>query len=646
MPLEIDVKVEEQVLNIGEVNPFLSSIDVLDLDDSDGSEHDNYLDTGLGYVTINNLTFPHNLMEVVHRTSNATVTIPTRGTSKGSYATRSRYPENLYTITMPLLNNTEEYVRLSADLIEDLKTFGFIEIKSNYLPRVEECYDIYSVDEFRITLNSDLDITLLEIDIQPVNMAIFGGVPMSYDAGDPSNHVGDFHTVTALDGMIRIGDRPTLEERQRKDSEGGSTVLSPLRVSTGKLKKDMTEFRAFLEDSREIRIKKAYNDTNYHEDDIVGDFNLIFKVPYIYPKDGVLSDNMVTFEDENSDVNVMDTSEETLIAEGADYRVFEMVDLRNPPLTVVTEEGVEDFEGTNVMDYYQGRPEDVPERARIMKEYIVRYVPDDLAFDGSVHNIKSITYTKSYKFARHYIGNSSIPLTQYIGPKPGTLSIISHYAAPDMNNEYDVSEDVPQFFQRMIRHIDDNNKVYPMANSFNFIKIEDYGLNYIHGKYIPSETYRLASADNSNIEIYATNFIESSMDELYDSSKFKLATEPVSSNYTRVAADLIAKYLVIANAYFAKKDFSNEKLHAYHTTLLQRLVRSHKRVEAESKGRVATFDGFEALDFIDVASKVPVIGAGIGIAKAAFDLLTGENSQAPSDSSVDTQAVNPTTGSN
>lgn len=41
MPLEIDVKVEEQVLNIGEANPFLSSIDALDLDDSDGSEHNN-----------------------------------------------------------------------------------------------------------------------------------------------------------------------------------------------------------------------------------------------------------------------------------------------------------------------------------------------------------------------------------------------------------------------------------------------------------------------------------------------------------------------------------------------------------------------------------------------------------------------------
>ena len=117
MPLEIDVKVEEQVLNIGEANPFLSSIDALDLDDSDGSEHNNYLDTDLGYFTINNLTFPHNLMEVVHRTSNATLTIPTRGTSKGSYATRSRYPENLYTITVPLLNDKEEYVNLSVDLI-------------------------------------------------------------------------------------------------------------------------------------------------------------------------------------------------------------------------------------------------------------------------------------------------------------------------------------------------------------------------------------------------------------------------------------------------------------------------------------------------------------------------------------------------
>lgn len=634
MPLEIDVKVEEQVLNIGEENPFLSSIDVLDLDDSDGSEHNNYLDTDLGYFTINNLTFPHNLMEVVHRTSNATITIPTRGTSKGSYATRSRYPENLYTITIPLLNDTEEYVNLSADLIEDLKTFGFIEIKSNYLPRVEESYDIYSVDEFRITINSDLDITILEIDIQPVNMAVFGGTPMSYDAGDPSNHVGDFHTVTALDELVRIGDRPTLEERQRKSSEGGSTTLSPLRVSTGKLKKDMTEFRAFLEDSREVRAQKAYNNTNYHEDDIVGDFDLTFKIPYIYPKDGLLADHLVTFEDENSNVNVMDTSEESLIAEGADYRVFEMVDLRSPPLTVTTEEGVEDFEGNSVMDYYQGKPEDVPERARVMKEYIVRYVPDDLAFDGSVHNIKSITYTKSYKFARHYIGNSSIPLTQYVGPKPATLSVVSHYAAPDMNNEYDVSEDVPQFFQRMLRHIDDNNKVYPMANSFNFIKIEDNGLNYIKGKYIPSESYRLASADNSNIEVYATNFIESSMDEVYDSAKFRLATEPVSSNYTRVAAELVAKYLVIANGYFAKKDFSNEKLHSYHSTLLNRLALLRKRVHAESEGRVSVLDGFARTEYIDTEDKVSFGDKVLGL----FGL--------GGDQTPDTSQVNPETGSN
>lgn len=634
MPLEIDVKVEEQVLNIGEENPFLSSIDVLDLDDSDGSEHNNYLDTDLGYFTINNLTFPHNLMEVVHRTSNATLTIPTRGTSKGSYATRSRYPENLYTITVPLLNDTEEYVNLSVDLIEDLKTFGFIEIKSNYLPRVEESYDIYSVDEFRITINSDLDITILEIDIQPVNMTIFGGTPMSYDAGDPSNHVGDFHTVTALDELVRIGDRPTLEERQRKSSEGGSTTLSPLRVSTGKLKKDMTEFRAFLEDSREARAQKAYNNTNYHEDDIVGNFDLTFKIPYIYPKDGLLSDHLVTFEDENSNVNVMDTSEESLIAEGADYRVFEMVDLRSPPLTVTTEEGVEDFEGNNVMDYYQGKPEDVPERARVMKKYIVRYVPDDLAFDGSVHNIKSITYTKSYKFARHYIGNSSIPLTQYVGPKPATLSVVSHYAAPDMNNEYDVSEDVPQFFQRMLRHIDDNNKVYPMANSFNFIKIEDNGLNYIKGKYIPSESYRLASADNSNIEVYATNFIESSMDEVYDSAKFRLATEPVSSNYTRIAAELVAKYLVIANGYFAKKDFSNEKLHNYHSTLLNRLALLRKRVHAESEGRVSVLDGFARTEYIDTEDKVSFGDKVLG-------LFGSGGEQSP-----DTSQVNPETGSN
>lgn len=634
MPLEIDVKVEEQVLNIGEENPFLSSIDVLDLDDSDGSEHNNYLDTDLGYFTINNLTFPHNLMEVVHRTSNATLTIPTRGTSKGSYATRSRYPENLYTITVPLLNDTEEYVNLSVDLIEDLKTFGFIEIKSNYLPRVEESYDIYSVDEFRITINSDLDITILEIDIQPVNMTIFGGTPMSYDAGDPSNHVGDFHTVTALDELVRIGDRPTLEERQRKSSEGGSTTLSPLRVSTGKLKKDMTEFRAFLEDSREARAQKAYNNTNYHEDDIVGNFDLTFKIPYIYPKDGLLSDHLVTFEDENSNVNVMDTSEESLVAEGADYRVFEMVDLRSPPLTVTTEEGVEDFEGNNVMDYYQGKPEDVPERARVMKKYIVRYVPDDLAFDGSVHNIKSITYTKSYKFARHYIGNSSIPLTQYVGPKPATLSVVSHYAAPDMNNEYDVSEDVPQFFQRMLRHIDDNNKVYPMANSFNFIKIEDNGLNHIKGKYIPSESYRLASADNSNIEVYATNFIESSMDEVYDSAKFRLATEPVSSNYTRIAAELVAKYLVIANGYFAKKDFSNEKLHNYHSTLLNRLALLRKRVHAESEGRVSVLDGFARTEYIDTEDKVSFGDKVLG-------LFGSGGEQSP-----DTSQVNPETGSN
>lgn len=634
MPLEIDVKVEEQVLNIGEANPFLSSIDALDLDDSDGSEHNNYLDTDLGYFTINNLTFPHNLMEVVHRTSNATLTIPTRGTSKGSYATRSRYPENLYTITVPLLNDTEEYVNLSVDLIEDLKTFGFIEIKSNYLPRVEESYDIYSVDEFRITINSDLDITILEIDIQPVNMTIFGGTPMSYDAGDPSNHVGDFHTVTALDELVRIGDRPTLEERQRKSSEGGSTTLSPLRVSTGKLKKDMTEFRAFLEDSREARAQKAYNNTNYHEDDIVGNFDLTFKIPYIYPKDGLLSDHLVTFEDENSNVNVMDTSEESLVAEGADYRVFEMVDLRSPPLTVTTEEGVEDFEGNNVMDYYQGKPEDVPERARVMKKYIVRYVPDDLAFDGSVHNIKSITYTKSYKFARHYIGNSSIPLTQYVGPKPATLSVVSHYAAPDMNNEYDVSEDVPQFFQRMLRHIDDNNKVYPMANSFNFIKIEDNGLNYIKGKYIPSESYRLASADNSNIEVYATNFIESSMDEVYDSAKFRLATEPVSSNYTRIAAELVAKYLVIANGYFAKKDFSNEKLHNYHSTLLNRLALLRKRVHAESEGRVSVLDGFARTEYIDTEDKVSFGDKVLG-------LFGSGGEQSP-----DTSQVNPETGSN
>lgn len=634
MPLEIDVKVEEQVLNIGEANPFLSSIDALDLDDSDGSEHNNYLDTDLGYFTINNLTFPHNLMEVVHRTSNATLTIPTRGTSKGSYATRSRYPENLYTITVPLLNDTEEYVNLSVDLIEDLKTFGFIEIKSNYLPRVEESYDIYSVDEFRITINSDLDITILEIDIQPVNMTIFGGTPMSYDAGDPSNHVGDFHTVTALDELVRIGDRPTLEERQRKSSEGGSTTLSPLRVSTGKLKKDMTEFRAFLEDSREARAQKAYNNTNYHEDDIVGNFDLTFKIPYIYPKDGLLSDHLVTFEDENSNVNVMDTSEESLIAEGADYRVFEMVDLRSPPLTVTTEEGVEDFEGNNVMDYYQGKPEDVPERARVMKKYIVRYVPDDLAFDGSVHNIKSITYTKSYKFARHYIGNSSIPLTQYVGPKPATLSVVSHYAAPDMNNEYDVSEDVPQFFQRMLRHIDDNNKVYPMANSFNFIKIEDNGLNYIKGKYIPSESYRLASADNSNIEVYATNFIESSMDEVYDSAKFRLATEPVSSNYTRIAAELVAKYLVIANGYFAKKDFSNEKLHNYHSTLLNRLALLRKRVHAESEGRVSVLDGFARTEYIDTEDKVSFGDKVLG-------LFGSGGEQSP-----ETSQVNPETGSN
>lgn len=604
MPLDVDIVTKEETWNLGEVDPFLSSSDTLDIDGSDASKHDTYMETDLGYTIINNITFPHNLMEVVHRTSNTSVSVPTRGSSKGHYTFRSRYPENLYTLTMPLLNDSRKYVELASDLIEDLKTFGFIEVISNYLPTIEESYNIYSVDEFRLTVDSDLDIIILEIDIQPVNMRIFGGVPASYDERNPEDHVGDFHSITALDEVIRLGERPSLEERQRKASEDGSLSLAPMRISTGNLKKDMTEFRAFLEDSREVRARKNFNDTNYHEDDIVGDFDVIFKIPHIYPKDGPISDKPIYIESDDSVVEVMDTSEESLIEAGADYRVFQMIDLRNPPMTILTEDGVKDFDGTSVMDYYQGQPEDVPDRAKIMKDYIVRYVPDNLAFDNAVHNIKSITYTKSYKFARHYIGNSSIPLTQYIGPKPATLSIVSHYAAPDMNNEYNVSEDVPQFFQRMIRHIDDNNKVYPMANSFNFIKIEDRGINYIQGKYIPSESYRIATADNSNIEVYATNFIESSMDDLYDESRLKLATEPVSPVSNRLAAEIVAKYLVIANAYFAKKDFSNEKLHMFHTTLWQRMARLKRRVEAESKGQILSLDGFERTDYVDEATGI------------------------------------------
>lgn len=607
MPIEIDVK--EQVIDLGGNNPSLAPLDIIDIDESDASEHDTYQDTDYGYFTINGLTFPHNVMEVVHRTSNTTLSTATRGAGKGHYAFRSRYPENLFTLTIPLLNNSPDYISLSADLIGDLKTFGFIELQNSYLPNIEESYGIFSVDEFRINIDADLDLAILEIDVQPVNMRIFGSMPSSYDETGPERHIGDYHTITALDEIIRVGDRPTLEERQ---NQSGQFELSPLRLNTGKLSKDMTEFRAFLEDSREIRKELPYNKTNYHEDDIPGDFKVEFKVPYIYPKDGNLSDSPVTFQDEDSVIEVMDTSEESLVQQGADYRVFSMTDLRSPPMIIPSEEGLHDFEGNSVLEYYQGKSQDVPDRAKVAKDYIVRYVPDSLAFDESVHSIKSITYRKGYKFARHYIGSSSLPLTQYIGPKPATLSIVSYYAAPDLNNEYNVSEDVPQFFQRLIRHIDDNNKVYPMANAFNFIKISDEGLNYIEGKYIPSESYRLASADNSNMEVFATNFIETGMDDIYDESKLKLATEPVSSNYTRSAAEVIAKYLVIAKKYLDSNK-GGKKEQEYHLTLLNRLARLKDRISKESQGELATFDSFERPEYIDPAGTPPTISKGVDV---------------------------------
>ena len=596
--MPIDVTVKEQRVVLGNNDSFLAELDVLDETGSDS--FGNYIDSQHGSVVINNISFNHNLMEISHRTSNATLSRPTRGIAEGSYAFRSRYAENMFTVTLPLLNNSEKYVSNANDLIDDLRTFGFIHILSNYLPRIEECQDIYSVDEFRITIDSELDIHILEIDIQPVNMAIFGSPPENFLFTSKENLVGDLHSVTALDEIVHIGSRPTLEQRRQKMAEGGHDLGEV--VGTSGLGKSMTEFRAFLEDSRAHRVGKEYNKTNYHEDDIVGDFDLTFRIPYIYEKDGPLSDSGISIKDENSDLEIMDTSEEALIREGADYRIFKMVDLRSPPITINTEDGPVDYDGKSVFSYYEGN--EVSYTAKVAKDYIVRYVPDNLSFDNAVHNIKTITYTKSYKFARHYIGNSNIPLTQYIGPKPATLSIVSHYAAPDMNNEYNVTEDVPHFFQRMVRHIDDNNKIYPMANAFNFIKIEDAGLNYISGKYVPSDTYRIATADNSNIEVYATNFIESDMDTIYKTNRFKLANEPISSSYSRVAADLVAKYLVVAKAYFAKKDFSDQKAYEFHTTLLQRMVRLKRRIEGEANGNLVTLDGFERTEYIDPETKI------------------------------------------
>lgn len=105
MPLEVDVQVSnhEQTVVLGDESNLLGGLIVDDLDMTDGSENDNYLDTDRGYFSINNLTFPHNFMEVAHRTSNATVTRPTRGVANGSYAFRSKYAENLFTVTIPFL---------------------------------------------------------------------------------------------------------------------------------------------------------------------------------------------------------------------------------------------------------------------------------------------------------------------------------------------------------------------------------------------------------------------------------------------------------------------------------------------------------------------------------------------------------------
>lgn len=124
------------------------------------------------------------------------------------------------------------------------------------------------------------------------------------------------------------------------------------------------------------------------------------------------------------------------------------------------------------------------------------------------------------------------------------------------------------------------------------------------------------------------------MDEVYDSAKFRLATEPVSSNYTRIAAELVAKYLVIANGYFAKKDFSNEKLHNYHSTLLNRLALLRKRVHAESEGRVSVLDGFARTEYIDTEDKVSFGDKVLG-------LFGSGGEQSP-----ETSQVNPETGSN
>lgn len=598
---------------------------------------DNFRPDNTAGMTINDLYFPHGSIEVTQRASNAVFSLPTRGSSKGNYAFRSKYSENIFTITIPIIPKDLEALEIYATLVEDLKSFGFIRIQYDYLPYVPEAMDTYSVDEFRIHIDSDTNLHFLEIDIQPVNMSLFGETPVDFAEAGANLHAGDSFSVTTLKDIIRIGDdgRPSVADKLDIRDGDGKVTLPSMTVHTG-YGKGSSEFRAFLDNSRDALVLAGGEPlVSFTEDVIAGSFDVTVKTPVIYPKDEAVYQDRPYIDSEESKIEVFDTSVESLIETGADYRLVELADNRLIPQVVVDKDGVKDYEGKDITPYFQGRTEDVDEVARRTRQFIIRWVEDFLFYDRDVHNIKQLTYKKQHQFARHFIGNSSVPMTQYIGPRPAVLSIVSHYVAPDVNSEYSADQDVPQFFNQLLSHINNNATMYPMATAFNFIKIRDNGFGFINGKYIPSEAYRVASADNSNVEVFATNFIESSMDELYDDSRYKLATEIVSAGNNALAADMIAKYLVVAKTFYDSGK-GTEPAASFHATFLQRLLRLKKRIEAGIKGELANLDGFERPDSIDFTKRVGDVSEGSGAASVEGD---GDSDESLEDDGSDTPAV-------
>lgn len=584
--IEIDVDVKETPLEALQGSLVGEDIEQM-MEDS--AALDNFLPelSSAKHLIINDLYIPHGGVEVVQRSSNAVKTSTPRGNQ--NYSFRSKYSDTIFTLTIPLLIESKKSLEIYSTLINDLKTFGFLTLEYKYLPEIPECFGVYSLDEFRLHIDSDLNLYLLELDVQAVNMQMFGKSLFSFTEEGRDKHLGDSDNILTMSELLPTGALPNL----KKKLEIGSQSF----IAFAGYGKGSSEFRAFLDEGASD--PPIWNTSpSYSEDRIAGAFDIDIKVPLIYPKDGAFYETRPVIEGDGTELDIFDTSEESLIEAKADYRVVRLPDNRAIPQSITTNEGVVDYDGKDITSYFEGKSEGIPEASKRTREFIVRWVEDVLFYDREVHNIKQITYKKGHRWARHFVGNSSIAMTQYIGTSPATLSIVSHYIAPDANSGYTPSEDVPRFFQQLLTHINDNATMYPSATAFNFIKIKDHGYGYIDGKYIPSEAYRLASATNSNVEVFAVNFIESSMDELYDKARFRLATEILSEEVNNSAAEVIQKYLAIAKAYFEKNDL-REPATTFHSTLLNRLVRLKQRLQGELRGVLTTFDGFERTEARD-----------------------------------------------